>query len=789
MKYYVVHLPLWLNKELVYKSPVEIAEGARVLVRLSAKAYPGICGQEYLASPDEKISYKLIDEVLDAQSIVPHELIELAKWMAKYYMCSTGKALFSMIPALMMPELDAVVQWTGNNAEPRFDKLKAALIEGEAVKLSDLKKQLPAYPVYAISYEAEAMGLVSIERKVKQRDKPKYVNYITRKDTDFDINSLPLKQREAWELIINEPISFPMASISHVVSYSAIKALGQKGFIAIEPRKVDPETLLFDGEPSRKIISLNSDQQIAISSIAEQYDKFNVNLLFGVTGSGKTEVYLEIIRRYVKLGRSVIFLIPEIALTPQMVDRFRADFGDILAIQHSQLTDKDRFMQWQKIKKGDKRVIIGARSAVFAPVVDLGLIVIDEEHEGSYKQDSVPRYHGRDIAVVRAKLCGAQVVIGSATPSLESWQNAKSGKYRMQTMLSRPLDFQLPEVKIVDLRDEYEQELISPTLLEAIDKRLSNKEQVILFQNRRGHSSFVQCMKCGKLIVCKNCEISMAYHRDREEMQCHYCGLFYPSPRKCPECGSYSFSYGAPGTQKLEQTIKILFPDARVMRMDSDSARKKDTYKTMYNRMKNGEVDILLGTQMISKGLDFPDVTLVGIIMADISLNVPDYRAAERCFQLITQVAGRAGRGEKAGEVIVQTYNPEHYAIQAASKQDYLSFVTEELEHRKTLYYPPYYRLARIVFTCSDLSLLKLEMRKIEQIKLEMVSKFRLAEILIVGPSEAPLNKINNQHRYHMIIKARNHELMRRALEMFEASYKTESYITHYIDVDPASLM
>jgi primosomal protein N' (replication factor Y) len=776
-------------KDFVYSSEHGIPEGARVLVSLGAKLILGICGKETHKTLDDDIHYKPIEEVLDSVSILPPELIKLADWIAGYYRCSCGKALFAMLPSRLQPELDAKVSWIADSVPDEFIKLKQAIGSAETASLIDLRKALPNYSLYRRIEEAEEQNLIRVERKLNHKDKTKTVNYIHRQNTDFDPNSLPLKQREAWELILLEEPVFPMANISSLASYSAVKALVKKELICIKPHKIDPESISFDTFAPPKQITLNQAQLDAITEIAAGYDMFNVNLLYGITGSGKTEVYIEIIRRYLDMGKSVIFLIPEIALSPQMVERFQSSFGNIMAIQHSQLTEKDRFHQWKQISRGEKKIVIGARSAVFAPIPNLGLIVVDEEHEGTYKQDNTPRYHGRDIAIVRAKLQNAQVILGSATPALESWYNAANNKYKLMRLESRPLDYTLPEVKVVDLRDEYESELISPTLIEAIDKRMQRKEQVILFQNRRGYSSFMQCLKCGKLIICNQCEISMSYHRDREEMQCHYCGSTHPSPRKCPECGSYSFSYGAPGTQKLEQTLKILFPDANILRMDSDSARKRDTYKSMYNRMKKGDVDILLGTQMISKGLDFPDVTLVGIVMADISLNVPDFRASERTFQLLTQVAGRSGRGEKSGEVIIQTYNPEHYAISTASRQDYLSFAVEEMGYRKHLYYPPYYRIARVLLTSSNLMQLKAEMEAIERVKTKLGQVFQLPDLLILGPSPAPFSKISNLYRYHMIFKGLNSSVIQRVLTEFAELYKCPSGIGYQIDVDPVSLM
>ena len=789
MYYYVIHLPLEIPKELVYCSPVEIREGSRVLVNLAGRLWTGICGAQTKPEEDKDIRYKAVTEVLDNTPVFTMELLKLGYWIADYYHCSVGKALFAMLPSYLLPETEATITWLAEDVPEEFVPLKNAIDKSEVANFKNLRKLLPSYPLYKRMEEGEEKGLLKIERKLNHKDKPRTVNFIIRLETPIEEDTLPLKQREAWEKIKQEELIFPMANISSTISYSAVKALVKKGFIKIEPHRIDPESISFENSSSPKQIELNYAQVEAVKDILQRFGTFNVNLLYGITGSGKTEVYIELIRYYLAKDKTVIFLIPEIALTPQMVDRFQSSFGQILAIQHSQLTEKDRLIQWQNIKSGAKRIVIGARSAVFAPLPNLGLIIVDEEHEGTYKQDSAPRYQGRDLAIVRAQIQQAQVVLGSATPALESWHNALTGKYRIQKLESRPMDYSLPEVQVVDLRDEYDQNLISPILLEAIDKRLQRKEQVILFQNRRGYSSFMQCLKCGKLITCDNCEISMSYHRDREEMQCHYCGNTIPSPRKCPSCGSYSFAYGAPGTQKIEQNLKILFPEAKILRMDSDSARKKDTYKSMYNRMKNREIDILLGTQMISKGLDFPFVTLAGIIMADISLNLPDFRAAERTFQLLTQVAGRSGRSDRIGEVIIQTYNPLHYAIVSASQQNYMRFATEELGYRKKLYYPPYYRLARILFQSPDLELLKKETVNMQKTLSLLHKQYPVPQLLILGPSIAPFSKISSNYRFHIIFKALNVKVMQAAIKTFDALYNCPSSLKKQIDIDPNTLM
>ncbi|MCK9557917.1 MAG: primosomal protein N' [Candidatus Cloacimonetes bacterium] len=780
MHYYKIALPLGINRDFSYSSQDPIPLGARVLVPLKAKLMLGICLESHTAG---KLNYKSVAEVLDDTAILPLELIKLARWMSEYYHCSMGKALFAMLPAKLQSDVDAELIWIGPEEDipPQFEALYRALIHSGKSRICDLRKSFPNLPIYRLCEAAATAGLLKIDNKLRHKDKPKILNFIQIISSDFDPDTLPLRQREAWELIKTQTKPFPMADISNVVSYSSLKALVKKGIIKIFPREVQSAQLLRDTGAKAKNIVLNDAQISAISEISSDFGSFQVHLLYGITGSGKTEVYIEIIRKYLNAGKSVIFLIPEIALTPQMLDKFDASFGEQLAILHSQLTDTQRFAQWQKLQNGECRIALGARSAIFAPVQNLGLIIVDEEHEQSYKQDSQPRYNGRDVAIVRAQQQGAQVILGSATPSLESWNNSMTGKYKLHKLLQRPMNYKLPEVRILDLCDCDSTELISDDLAKAIAQRLDRKEQVILFQNRRGYSSFVQCLKCGKLITCPNCEISMYYHRDREEMQCHYCGSFYPVPRRCPSCNSFTFSYGSPGTQKVEQSLKILFPMARILRLDSDSSRIN--LKSMYQRMKKHELDILLGTQMITKGLDFPNVTLVGIVNADISLNIPDFRSAERTFQLLTQVAGRSGRAEKKGEVIIQTYNPEHYAIQYASHQDFEGFARVETALRKRLYYPPYYRLARILYQSADEQEIVSEMARLSRDHLPKTDE----HLLILGPAPAPFTKINNMYRHHLILKGYNPAVLKQAIDNICNSFKTKLYFQ--IDIDPSMLM
>ena len=790
MFYYEVYLPINLMKNFYYCSPQEIPEGVRVLVSFNRKDMIGICGTRFESAPEKDIRYKQIIEVLDQQPLIDSQLMSLAKWMGEYYYCSTGTACFAMLPAWLIPDIQAEVRWVADNIPEEYKELANAFSEGQYQKVNDLRKKLKSKPVLQWIERASEEGYLEIKRKLSPRDKPKTVNYIRVLNSSADPNNLPPKQKEALQLILaKSQEEFLLSEISRDISYSVVHALERKGIISIFPRKVEREFFHFETSGVRKVVTLNEEQERAIQEILQHKGHFQVHLLYGITGSGKTEVYIPIIRSYLQKGEGVIFLIPEIALTPQMVERFQAEFGDILAISHSQLSDRQRLEQWQRIAKGECRLVIGARSAIFSPVQNLGLIIVDEEHEQSYKQENNPRYNGRDVAVMRGKISDAQVILGSATPSLESWYNQKNGKYQLHCLNSRPLDIKLPRVQIISLCEDYSQQMFSDELIAAIAVRLERKEQVILFQNRRGFSSYMQCLKCGELIKCPNCDISMYYHRDREEMQCHYCGNTYPSPRKCPKCGSYSFIYGSPGTQKVEQTLRILFPQARILRLDSDSARQQDIYKVMYRRMKDKEVDILLGTQMISKGLDFPNVTLVGIVNADISLNIPDFRAAERTFQLCTQVAGRSGRADKEGEVIIQTYNPGHYAIIYASNQDFPGFAEEELSHRRHLYYPPYYRLARILFQSADNNVMQEEMDELSQKIQNLTDTFSPGEIFLLGPAPAPFTRMKNLYRWHLIFKGRTAKSIKKAINAVLDDYKVSSTIHYTVDIDPTTLM
>jgi primosomal protein N' (replication factor Y) len=525
-----------------------------------------------------------------------------------------------------------------------------------------------------------------------------------------------------------------------------------------------------------------------------------------VTGSGKTLVYLELLRRVViDEGKTAIVLVPEIALTPQTVDRFRAVFGDRIAVLHSALSDGERYDAWLALRRGEKRIAVGARSAIFAPLRDLGAIVVDEEHESSYKQGEAPRYHAREVATVRARAEGAVVVLGSATPSLESWSNAQSGKYELLTLPDRAGGAQLPAVTVVDLRAEQPKRkpsdipdadasfayAIGPALEAALHDRLVKKEQSILLLNRRGYSSFIQCGTCGDVAVCPNCSISLTYHRAPERLVCHYCQHAEALHLSCTRCAGMRLRQRGLGTQQVERLLSERYPTARIARMDVDTTSGKWAHTEILDRVGAGEVDILLGTQMIAKGLDFPNVTLVGVIDADVGINLPDFRASERCYQLLSQVAGRAGRGPKGGEVLIQTRAPSHHAVRCAVTHDYYAFVEQELAGRKVPTYPPNVRIANVVLSgTQEDATARLAMRTAAWLH-KLLAARPAPGVTVIGPAPCPVERVKQRWRWHVLIKAeRPQELGRVArylVERFEVPKQFGLRMT--VDRDPVALL
>lgn len=565
------------------------------------------------------------------------------------------------------------------------------------------------------------------------------------------------------------------------ISESSLKTLVKKGILIEE--KSEHYRLSYDGEVLEKKKLTDEQQKVVDSVDILKHDNY---LLYGVTGSGKTEVYMELIEKVFDLGKTSIVLVPEISLTPQMVKRFQSRFGDKIAALHSALSDGEKYDEWRRIVRGEASIVIGARSAIFAPLKNIGLIIIDEEHSDSYKQsDSNPRYSAKDIAILRGGYYNCPVIMGSATPSLEVMARANKGVYKLLSLLHRVNGKELPTVRIIDMNEKIRSSKghFSQDLIGAIKDKLNLGEQVILFLNRRGYSSFVTCKNCGYTFKCPNCDISLTYHKSSNTLRCHYCGYGTKVYDTCPECKEKSVNDLGVGTQKIEEELNNLFPDAKVLRMDFDTTSCKGAHEKMINSFKNHEYDILLGTQIVAKGLDFANVTLVGVINADTSLNIPDFRSSENTFSLLSQVAGRSGRSEKTGEVVIQTFNPEHYAIEYAKRHDYLGFYNKEMEMRKILKYPPFYYLCYIKISGKDANYIFGEANKIKR-SLER----NLLYTSILGPSQCTIFKVNNIFRYGIILKYKKEDKLVEILEKIIEHYKSDQRIKVDIDFNPSQI-
>ena len=564
----------------------------------------------------------------------------------------------------------------------------------------------------------------------------------------------------------------------------------EKGWLKIEEREVYRDPFKTVGSRASAPLDLTPDQKKAVAAIDNDIleEKNETFLLQGVTGSGKTEVYLQTIAQAINEGKTALMLVPEISLTPQMVSRVRSRFGEKVAVLHSGLSDGEKYDEWRRIKRQEAKVVVGVRSAVFAPLDNIGLIIMDEEHETSYKQEEMPRYSTRDVAIWRAKWHHCPVVLGSATPSLESRARAQKGVYRWLRLPKRINGKKLPAVQLIDMRQKYKEAPepdFSLEMVEEIKKRIERQEQVVLMLNRRGFSSFVMCRECGYVLKCPNCDISLTLHMASHKMKCHYCGHEERIPYYCPNCGSKKIRYYGTGTEKVQQELSRLLPDARVIRMDIDTTRRKGAHRRLLQRFGNHEADILLGTQMIAKGLDFPNVTLVGVLNADTSLSLPNYRSSERTFQLLTQVSGRAGRAEKPGEVLIQTFNPQHYAIQCASRQDYERFFAIEMNVRHQLNYPPYYFTIRITVSAKTEEAAAKEIYRINQELKGVLSD----SARIVGPSPQAILKIKKRYYYQLVVKYKREEKLDAYLqELLVQSQKGERQgIRVAIDRDPVN--
>jgi primosomal protein N' (replication factor Y) len=798
-----VSLPVPLDRPFTYSLPVtlqhRVKPGCRVIVPFGVRKMTGVA----LRCHDEPPQVAARDalRLIDAEPVLDAELLSLGRWIAGYYCAPLGEVLRSMLPLGGEIRSGKVYSLTGAGLDAARQLLLDAgpedpvatvlrMLEGRPLTAAYLTKKLPLADKVIRSLERK--GFIIAEHLHQERDPLRAPSDRLRVELEHEPDDLkrPKAERELIAFLTLHPGSHNLKELEAQVHHAsaAARMLARKGAL-----KVTKETLVnATAGPVRTRHTLNPEQLQAFTVIREAIEsrRFHTFLLHGITGSGKTEVYLSAIEATLATGRSALLLVPEIALTPAVAGQFFARFGDRVAILHSAFTDTERSEQWRRIRAGQASVVVGTRSSVFAPVRNLGLIVVDEEHDQSYKQEETPRYNGRDVAVVRAQSAGACVVLGSATPSLESRYNVERGKYTLVELPERIEKRPLPRVELIDMREEFletrKQATFSRRLLEAISERLDNGEQTMLLLNRRGFSSFVACRSCGERVQCRNCSVTLTYHRRDRRLLCHYCGYAERVPSVCPKCQSDHIYFLGVGSEKVEEELHRAFPRARITRLDRDTVTGKRQYEVILQGFRDRDFDILVGTQMIAKGHDIPNVTLVGVVSADVGLGMPDFRAAERTFQLLTQVAGRAGRGDLPGIVIVQTINPDHYAVRMAAAQDYRAFYQKELSFRRMMHYPPFTAMANLLVRSE-------KQEEALRLSAELGGLFTPApeRIKIMGPAEAPVQRLKNEFRYQLLMKTTSrpalNELLARARE--HAIAKKWPATALVIDVDPLTLM
>jgi primosomal protein N' (replication factor Y) (superfamily II helicase) len=842
--YCEVALPVPLDRTFTYALRLgQIAQrGVRVIAPFRNEKLIGVV-TAITTIPPADVEVKSLEAVLDDEPLLSEQLLSLAEWMAGYYLAPLGEVLRGMLPLMaevqrtvyyritdlgrdvLAKQLDAAEEsWhrTAGGEDDEDDPPKPSqrsgtkrrgklsveeqnleirvlrhLAEGEPIKVSKLRTATAAtLPV-----------LVGLARKKWIARETSAVERDARRTERFavlvDEARLP-KLTQNQEAILAELAAaggeLPLAELrKKEISSSTLQTLVRRGLVRIDERMA---TFRLGGlRPSTEVFNLNAQQMDALAGIVTSLGKFKPFLLYGITGSGKTAVYLEAMKRALERGMSSILLVPEIGLTPQTVGLLDAAFGQNVALLHSALTPEERSEQWRRIRRGEARIVVGTRSAIFAPAQNLGLILVDEEHDQSYKQEETPRYNARDVAVMRAKLAAAVVVMGSATPSLESWQNSLQSKYERIEIRDRVMNRPLPEVELLDMRREFKEsgreDLFSRSLVEQTKTALDRGEQVLILLNRRGYSFAVFCRACGVKLECDNCAIALTHHkamdgaeiaREGQRLECHYCGMRKTVPPRCPKCDSEHLYYLGAGSQQGEERLSEIFPTARIGRMDRDTVRGRYDLERLLARLHAGEINLLVGTQMIAKGHDIHGVTLVGVVGCDHALSMPDFRAAERVFQLMTQVSGRAGRGDLPGRVVVQTYYPDHYAILAATTHDYQSFAERELKYRRWMHYPPFGVLANVL----------VQSPKLEEAAgwSSTLGKFLIQSqtsgaVRVLGPCTAPIARIKGVYRFHLILKATTRKALNEALKCMLA-YADQAGVPRrnlVVDVDALRLM
>ncbi len=832
-----VALPVPLDRTFTYavngSAPVV---GVRVLVPFSGQRLMGVVVRVYDAPTTDASAIKPVQRVLDDAPLLSDELMQLAKWIAQYYVAPLGEVLRGMMPLAAevrrqivyriaeagqrvlregTPLLDGsiksnsrrsklsaedqnreftVLTYLSDGSSAKASAVRSATKVNTALLDSMVKKMWLARE--ALAEERDARRTERIAVLVPDARIPKLNENQTTILAEIAAAGGRMRVVDLRDAMALRELSVPTTTLSTLV---------KRGLVAIEEAAEEFHLggIPAHGKKNAHEHALNESQMEALSSIAAAMTQggFKPILLYGVTGSGKTTVYFAAMQRALDAGKSALLLVPEIGLTPAMAGQMFAAFGSQVALLHSGLTPDERAEQWHRIRRGEARIVVGTRSAVFAPMVNLGLILVDEEHDGSYKQEETPRYHARDVAVMRAKLNNAVVLLGSATPSLESWANSERSRYARVEMLSRVMSRPLPTVELVDMRTEFKEtgkeDIFSRQLVSETQATLDRGEQVMILLNRRGYSFTMLCRSCGEKIECENCAIAMTYHKPSthtdlhvhagDRLECHYCGFRRSVPRLCPKCGSEHLFYLGAGSQQGEERLQELFPNARIGRMDRDTVRGRGDMERLLTRLHSGEINLLVGTQMIAKGHDVHGITLVGIVGADSALGLPDFRAAERVFQLLTQVSGRAGRGELPGRVLVQTYHPEHYAIQCAAAHDYAGFVAKELHYRRWMHYPPSSVLANMIVQGQTLEEAAALASKLGR----WFETAHLDKVRVLGPAAAPIARLKRIYRFHFVLKAERRDALSRTLRALLAYADSEGVPRRklIVDVDAIHLM
>ena len=805
-----VAVPVPLDATFTYRIPENSPEpviGGRVIVPFREQRLCGIVTELHDREP--KFTTRRLSQVLDSTPALTQELMQLGRWIAQYYIAPVGEVFRTMLP--LSAEFRRVLGY--RITDKGIDALHAASTSGSSLRSrKEPEHQMLEYAVLnrladgEIVREATLRSTSGASRAVLQtlvrkkwiaredlsdvRDASRTVQIATLKQVEGKLNAN--QQSIVDYLRQQEDQRAPVEALRELaIPRTTLQTLVRRGIVELSE---EAASFHMSGLKPRKLeFIFTPAQKAALETITNSVDqrKFLPMLLHGVTGSGKTAVYLSAMQSVLAKGRSAILLVPEIGLTPAMAADLHQIFGDEVAILHSALSDDERAEQWKRIRSGESHIVVGTRSAVFAPVFDLALIVVDEEHDHSYKQEEMPRYHARDVAVMRAKMCSAAVVLGSATPSLETYHNGVRGKYRLLELPERIEKRPLPKVEILDMREEFHRtnkdEVLSRKLVEEIGERLSRHEQVMVLLNRRGYSAFVLCRGCGESVHCKNCAISMTYHKREHRLVCHYCGYTRPAPKTCPKCGSEFVQYLGTGSEKLEHLLHGMFPQARIARLDRDTVRGRDDFERILSALHAGEIDLLVGTQMIAKGHDVANVTLVGVVASDAALSFPDFRAAERTFQLLTQVAGRAGRGDMPGKVVLQTFFPDHYAIQLAAAHDYRGFYEKEIRFRSWMHYPPFNAVSNVLVRSPKLE----EALAWSGVLGKWFASTRLEGVRVMGPAAAVIVRLKTEYRYHFLLKSASRERMNDVLRAMLEHADTQKIPRNHVvvDVDALSLI